>query len=102
MKLKELRKQNKKTQLEIAELLNVTSQTYGRYELGTCEPTIDSLIKLADYYGVSMDYLLGRTVSEFSYLSEEEKILVSNFRKLNTYNQAKIIGEVTGILIAQN
>lgn len=78
MRLKELRKENKKTQLELAKLLHTTSQSYGRYELETSEPTIDTLCKLADYYGVSLDYLIGRDYSsEFSYLTEQEKIVAT-------------------------
>ena len=102
MKIKELRKKNNKTQHEIAEFLNTTQTTYSKYELGVHEPSIDTLCKLADYYGVSIDYLLGREGNEFSYLSEEEKLLIATFRKLNTYNQVKILGEVSGILIAQS
>ena len=102
MRIKELRKQNNKTQLEIAEFLNTTSQTYGRYELGICEPTLETLCKLANYYGVTVDYLIGRDANEFAYLSAEEKTLIVNFRKLSTYNQAKIVGEVAGILLTQN
>lgn len=101
--LKKLRILNKKSQKEVAENLNISAPAYFKYENGESKPTIENLIKLADFYNVSIDFLVGRPYSsEFSYLSEEEKILVSNFRQLNTYNQAKIIGEVTGILIAQN
>lgn len=103
MRLKELRKEKNKTQIELAKLLNTTSQSYGRYELETSEPTIDTLCKLADYYGVSLDYLVGRNfLNEYGYLSSEEKLLISDFRKLNTYNQAKIVGEVAGMLMTQN
>ena len=102
MRIKELRKQNNKTQQEIAEFLNMTQVTYGRYELGVHEPTLETLCKLADYYGVTVDYLIGRDANEFAYLSQEEKTLIVNFRKLSTYNQAKIVGEVAGILLTQN
>ena len=102
MKLKELRKQHKKTQEDVAKILNVTHQTYGRYELGICEPTLETLCTLANYYGVTVDYLIGRDANEFAYLSQEEKTLIVNFRKLSTYNQAKIVGEVAGILLTQN
>ena len=102
MRLKELRKQNKKTQQEIAEYLNLTQVSYGRYELNLAEPTIETLTKLADYYSVSVDYLIGRDGNEFSYLSPEEKTLIVNFRKISTYNQAKLIGEISGIILAQD
>lgn len=103
MKLKELRVLNQKTQLEVAKNINITQFTYSNYETGKTEPTIEVLIKLADYYNVTLDYLVGRPYSnDFGYMSGEEKFLVTNFRQLNNYNQAKIVGEVTGMLIAQN
>ena len=49
------------TQKQIAEILNVKQNTYSQYEIGVLNYPIDVLIKLADYYGVSVDYLLGRT-----------------------------------------
>lgn len=103
MKLKELRKENKKTQQDIAIKLNIAQQTYARYELETSEPTIDTLCKLADYYGVSLDYLIGRDYSsEFSYLTEQEKIIVATFRKMNDENKLRYIAEGQGILIGQD
>ena len=49
------------TQEQIAKVLNVKQNTYSQYEIGVLNYPIDVLIKLADYYGVSVDYLLGRT-----------------------------------------
>ena len=49
------------TQEEIAKILNIKQNTYSQYEVGTLNYPVDSLIKLADFYGVSVDYLLGRT-----------------------------------------
>ena len=49
------------TQKQIAEVLNVKQNTYSQYEIGVLNYPVDVLIKLADYYGVSVDYLLGRT-----------------------------------------
>ena len=56
--LKQLRGNRK--QSEIAEMLNISNQAYQKYEYGTAEPTFDNLSKLADFYNVSTDYLLGR------------------------------------------
>ena len=102
MRLKELRKENKKTQAEIALILNVTQQTYARYELETSEPTIDTFCKLADYYRVSLDYLIGREfVSDAGYLSENDKTVLAMFRQLNKDNQTKAIGNIAEILLTQ-
>ena len=48
-------------QKEIAAYLNVSQNTYSQYETGVISLTADVLIKLADYYNVSVDYLLDRT-----------------------------------------
>ena len=61
MRLKELRKKKGISQLRLATELNTTQNTISRYETGEREPGIDELIKLADYFNVSVDYLIGRT-----------------------------------------
>ena len=48
-------------QKEIAEYLNVSQNTYSQYETGVISLTAEVLIKLADFYNVSVDYLLDRT-----------------------------------------
>lgn len=48
-------------QKEIAQILNVSQNTYSQYETGVISLTAEVLIKLADYYNVSIDYLLDRT-----------------------------------------
>ena len=49
------------TQKQIAEVLGVSQNTYSQYEIGVLNYPVDTLVKLADFYGVSVDYLLGRT-----------------------------------------
>ena len=61
MRLKELRKKKGISQLRLATELNTTQNTISRYETGEREPGIDELIKIADYFHVSVDYLIGRT-----------------------------------------
>ena len=61
MRLKELRKSKGISQLRLATDLNTSQNTISRYETGEREPGIAELIKLADYFNVSVDYLLGRT-----------------------------------------
>lgn len=63
IRLKELRIANNVSQTEIANLLDVTRQAYSRYELGQRELGYDMLCKLADYYNVSVDYLIGHDSS---------------------------------------
>ena len=61
VRLKELRKKKGISQLRLATDLNTTQNTISRYETGEREPGIDELIKIADYFNVSVDYLIGRT-----------------------------------------
>jgi len=49
------------TQKQVAEYLGVKQNTYSQYEIGVLNYPVDVIIKLADFYGVSTDYLLGRT-----------------------------------------
>lgn len=58
--IRNLREDADKTQTEIAEYLNVKQTTYSKYELGKINVPIEMLIKIADYYDVSLDYLVGR------------------------------------------
>lgn len=59
-KLKELRKEKDLTQKEIANKLGVSRVAYTNWENGNREPNIERLVKLADYFDVSIDYLVGR------------------------------------------
>ena len=61
MRLKELRKSRGISQLTLATDLNANQNTISRYETGEREPGIMELIKIADYFHVSIDYLVGRT-----------------------------------------
>ena len=58
--IRTLREDNDKTQKEVAACLNIKQTTYSKYELGKINVPIDVFIKLADYYTVSIDYLVGR------------------------------------------
>lgn len=61
MRLKELRNQKNITQLKLAMDLNMSQNTISRYETGEREAGYKELIMLADYFDVSIDYLLGRS-----------------------------------------
>lgn len=60
-RLADLRSDRDIKQKEIAEILKISPDVYRRYEKGTREIPVWALIKLADYYQTSTDYLLGRT-----------------------------------------
>ena len=59
--IRNLRIDNGYTQQKIADYLGIHQNTYSQYEIGVLNYPIHVLIKLADFYGVSVDYLLGRT-----------------------------------------
>ena len=59
--IRSLRIDNGYTQKQIAEYLGISQNTYSQYEIGVLNYPVDALMKLADFYNVSVDYLLGRT-----------------------------------------
>ena len=61
MRLKEIRKAKGISQLKMATDLNTNQNTISRYENGEREPGIAELIRIADYFNISVDYLLERT-----------------------------------------
>jgi len=59
--LRAIREDRDIRQKDIAKILNVSQNTYSQYETGVISLTAEILIKLSDFYGVSIDYLLDRT-----------------------------------------
>lgn len=58
------------TQKEVAKVINVKQNTYSQYEIGVLNYPLDVVIKLAEFYGTSVDYLVGLTIARFR-MSEE-------------------------------
>lgn len=73
MRLKALREDSDITQKEIAAYLHIKQNTYSQYENGQRQLPIDTLIKLADYYHVSVDYILERTSIKAPYPPKEKR-----------------------------
>lgn len=63
VRVRRLRTEKRIYQREVAEFLGITVRAYQTYETGECEPNIARLIALADYFGVTVDYLVGRSDS---------------------------------------
>ena len=61
MRLKELRVETGATQKQVADFIGCSSLVYSRYEREVREPDIDTLCKLADYFNVTVDYIVCRT-----------------------------------------
>ncbi len=66
-RIRNLRIEKGLTQKEIAEMLNVKQNTYSQYEIGVLNYPIDVIIKLAKFYGTSVDYLLDLTDNQTPY-----------------------------------
>lgn len=60
-RLRQLRKENKLTQRDLAKLLNVSDRTIGYYESSERTPGPDAIVKLSNFFNVSTDYLLGKS-----------------------------------------
>lgn len=100
MRLKELRKQNKLNQTDIAKVLQIEQNTYSKYEIGKAEPNISNLIKLADYYQVSIDYLVGREwVNDLGYMSSQLKEIVKMGQQLNEIELLQVNSFMMGLLV---
>ena len=101
MRLKELR--GRKTQVEIAEMLGIPQTSYSNYENGKTEPNITMLIKIADCFNVSLDYLCERKY-EGNYLnfSERKRTAIEMFDKLSDNKTEKAIIYIQGLLDGDN
>ncbi len=73
-RLKMLRKEQGLTMREIGEIIGVSDAAWTKYEKNRAEPSIESLVKIADYFQVSLDFLLGRTNIREPQLVEEANI----------------------------
>lgn len=60
-RLRELRKEKGETQVQVAASVGILEQHYQKYERGANLPSLENAWKLADHFGVSIDYLVGRT-----------------------------------------
>ncbi len=66
-RLKELREEKKLTQEELGKLLNLSKANISKYEAESIQPNLESIEFLADFFNVSVDYLLGRNVKRNPY-----------------------------------
>ena len=95
MQLKQLRTSKKMLQKDVASLLGIDRTTYAKYESGASEPNHETLLKLAEIFGVSTDYILGRdekkpTVQDDG-LTEGERALMKQFRQLTPEQQDMVL-----------
>lgn len=74
-----LREESNLTQVALADILNVGNVAVSQYESGTRVPSDDVKIRIADYFNVSLDYLLGRPQSRIDYKKTKAEILEEEF-----------------------
>lgn len=102
MKLKELRKEKHLTQEQIAKIINVSQVGYNNYETERREIPLNSLICLANYYNVTLDYLVGRDFkNDIGYLNQDQKNVVYVIKQLNKKNLDFILGQSLRLLNEQ-
>lgn len=92
--LKTLRMQSGISQKQLADVIGVSQQSINKYENHSVEPDIDTLIALADFFGVSVDYLVGHSrfsepVSQVN-LTANEFALIKDFKRLSPRQKESI------------
>lgn len=106
--LKKLREKKKISQIALSMKIGVSQEIISQYELGTTLPTVTNLIKLADYFNCSLEYLLGMTnnpnrisdlnksdlekntlFEKYNFLNKENRKLFDNFLEFLTTNNNK-------------
>lgn len=98
-RIAELRKETKSNQVGLALALNISQYMVSAYETGRHQPTADMLILIADYFNVSVDYLLGRSnirqtadLMQKDKLDERELKLIDFFRTLPENKKEQMLG----------
>ncbi|MCM1315997.1 MAG: helix-turn-helix domain-containing protein [Prevotella sp.] len=103
-----LRKNRNIKQSTVADILDISQQAYLKYEHGDADPTIDALIKLSQFYGVSVEYLLGiekpmppdimtQLAQEFK-LTELDKLLVQTYIAISPSKRTKFVESIAKIV----
>lgn len=82
-RIAELRKQMQMSQSKLGEILGVAPNTICNWEMGNRQPDNDSLIKMADLFGVSIDFILGRNADDIP----EEMVILNRAAKKMTPEQ---------------
>ena len=90
LKLRELRKDKNITQNEIAKYLMVSREAYSQYETGRHEMNYEILCLLADYFSVSIDYLLGRCETNPMFVNKKEEYLINLYRLIDERGKAAV------------
>ena len=85
-RLRELRKERGMQQRELGEMYDLSSSAIGSYERNLREPTLELLLRLSEYFGVSVDYLLCRT---------EERLTANAYKEKDAYELSEVMRDHT-------
>lgn len=103
--LKKLRAESKTSQAVLAEAIGVTQQSINKYENHNVEPDIESLRRMADYFGTTIDYIVGH--SELRYkvgdiqnyaLNDDEAEFIAAYRQLTPSQREAVVGVMRAFL----
>lgn len=106
MRLKEIREEKGITQTMLAKAIGTSQRNIGRWESGSNEPAYSFIMKIAKFFNVSTDYLLGleddfgakiNSGAGTDALSKDEKKLIDDFRHLNVYSRHAILVQVEAL-----
>lgn len=102
LRLKALREEKGISQQKLAIDLNVSQASISKYENGTAEPDISMLFAMADYFHVSIDYLVGKTKQRNYFIQKPEEELeseiLSYYRRLLPHQKEKVKMYLLGLL----
>lgn len=100
MRLKELREKMQITQTEVARITEIPVRNYNHYENNMTEPDIETLIKLANFYRTSVDYLIGRDVEQINLeaIKPIKKKLIQYILRMNELEEIKTEAYLDGLM----
>ena len=101
MRLRELR--GNMSQQELSDATGINQKTLSNYEVGRTEPNVQNLIRLADYFNVSLDYLCGRQWNnQIGYVPDEKREDIKNVLSLNDEQFKQVISYTQALIDTNN
>lgn len=99
MNLREFRQKKDLSQKELSEAVGIPQTTLFGYEMGRCEANVENLIKLADYYHVTLDELVGRESDNINLnvLDKKESYLIRKILQMNEQELLRTTAFVMGL-----
>lgn len=100
-RIKSLRKAKKITQKQLGDVLGVAESTISMYESGNRQPDVDTMRKIADYFNVTIDYLIGGENISSSDKDELDEKIIKIFGSLSEADQAQILDYARYLLMRE-